>query len=66
MTTEETLFLDLNIEHARALQTHTVVEGANVASGGIGPWNYYLMLAGGDATRARRMMIEAQLRAHSQ
>jgi hypothetical protein len=59
LTTEQELWLDLNVEHARALQAHTVVEGSNVAAGGVGPWNYYLMLAGGDETRARRMMIEA-------
>lgn len=61
LTGEERLFLELNTEIGRAVQTHTVVEGGLIASGRPGPWSYYLMLADGDAREAGKLQARALL-----
>lgn len=63
VTPEQLLYLDLNVELARAIQTHTIVEGEMIAAGTPGPWEYYLMLAGGDERAAARMQGRAMLQA---
>lgn len=61
-THEEALYLELNTEVGRAIQTHTAVEAALIASGRPGPWEYYLMLSAGDEARAAGMQARAHLR----
>lgn len=62
LTALQELYLDLNIELGRAVQTHTAVEAAAIADGRPGPWEYYLMLASGDTNRAAQMQARAMLR----
>lgn len=61
LTTLQELYLDLNVELARAVQTHTAVEAQLIALGRPGPWTYYLMLSGGDAKQAAKMQGRAHL-----
>lgn len=61
-THEQALFIELNTEVGRAIQTHTAVEAALIASGRPGPWEYYLMLSGGDEKQAAAMQARAHLR----
>ncbi len=61
LTALQELYLVLNAEVGRAVQTHSVAEGALIADGRPGPWEYYLMLARGDANAAARMQASAML-----
>lgn len=62
LTPLEALYLDLCSEVGRAIQTHTAVEAATIAAGRPGPWEYYLMLAGGNSRAAANMQSRAILR----
>lgn len=57
----EELYQELNVEIARAVHTHTAVEAALIAGGRAGPWEYYLMLAGGDWKEAAKLQGRAKL-----
>lgn len=61
LTTLQELYLDLNVEIGRAVQTHTAVEAQSIAFGRPGPWTYYLMLAGGDVAQAAKMQGRAYM-----
>jgi hypothetical protein len=61
LTPLQEMWLELNAEIGRAIKTHTVVEGQLIASGRPGPWEYYLMLTGGDPSAAARLQARAML-----
>ncbi len=62
LTDEQLLFLDLNLEEARAIKALAVAEGIRLAETGLGTKGYYRAISNGDEKLARQRYYDDLLR----